>query len=104
MASHTLPQPTANQLTQPDIPYHPDEAKWRARTARRLAEDPSLPSTPLPEGFPKRLTGPLVWEGTQYADESLWVHSLSEAELQEIDGAVHYFEGEVCHILVMSRD
>ena len=26
----------------PDIIYHPDEAKWKARTARRLKEDVSL--------------------------------------------------------------
>ncbi|KZP06149.1 hypothetical protein FIBSPDRAFT_966702 [Athelia psychrophila] len=49
---------------QPDIEYQPDRAKWEARTALRLAVDPSLPSTPLPAGFPKKLESPLVWEGT----------------------------------------
>lgn len=93
MASPTSLHPISGQPKQPDIPYHPDEAKWRARTARRLAEDPCLPSTPLPEGFPKRLIGPLVWEGEQWADESLWAYSLSEEELQEIDRAVRHFEG-----------
>jgi hypothetical protein len=39
------------------------------------------------------LIGPLVWEGEQWADESLWAYSLSEEELQEIDRAVRHFEG-----------
>ena len=85
MASPVVLHPTTDQPKQPDILYHPDEAKWRARTARRLAEDPSLPFTPLPEGFPKQLTGPLVWERKQWADENLWVYRPSEEELQEID-------------------
>jgi hypothetical protein len=94
---------TIDQSKRPDISYHPDEAKWRALTARRLAEDPSLPHTPLPEGFPKQLAGPLVWEGKQWADEGLWVYSLSEEELQEIDKAVHYFEGQVLLTFLVTR-
>ncbi|KAF8185713.1 hypothetical protein BJ912DRAFT_927383 [Pholiota molesta] len=39
----------------------PDEVKWRARTARRLAENPDLAKTPLLEGFPQELDSPLVW-------------------------------------------
>jgi hypothetical protein len=29
-------------LQQPDIEYHPDEAKYHARSARLLAENPDL--------------------------------------------------------------
>lgn len=78
---------------QPDIEYHPDEAKFRARTARRLAEDPTLPSQPLPEGYPTKVEGPIVWEGKDWTSEEQWVYQLSTSELEEIDNAVAHFKG-----------
>ncbi|KAJ7460899.1 hypothetical protein B0H11DRAFT_1736327 [Mycena galericulata] len=78
---------------QPDISYHPDEAKFRARTARRLAEDPTLPQRPIPAGFPQRVDGPVVWEGKDWTDESQWVYNLTDSHLQEIDQALAHFEG-----------
>ncbi|KAG5642246.1 hypothetical protein DXG03_003349 [Asterophora parasitica] len=83
----------AKAPTQPDIEYHPDAAKYKARTARRLAEDPSLPSTPLPEGFPKKLESPLVWQGSDFKDEKEWVYVLAPAHLKEIDDALKHFRG-----------
>lgn len=82
-----------NEPKQPDIQYHPDELKWKARTARRLTEDPTLPSAPLPQGFPAKVESPLVWEGKDWKSEKEWVYDLSEAELKEIDDAVHHFHG-----------
>lgn len=79
--------------TIPDISYIPDREKWLKRTAKRLADDPTLLSTPLPEGFPQKLESPLVWEGKDYKDDSQWVYDLSPAELKEIDEAVHHFHG-----------
>lgn len=77
--------------TQPDIEYHPNEEKWKARTARRLAQDPSLPKSPLQEGFPTRLESPLVWEGKDLKDELEWVYNLTPEHLKEIHDAVHHF-------------
>ena len=77
---------------QPDITYHPDRAKWEARTAKRLAEDPSLLETPLPAGFPKQVKSPMAWEGKDWVDESQWVYSLSQTELHEIDEAMKAFK------------
>ncbi|KAG2022353.1 taurine catabolism dioxygenase TauD [Coprinopsis cinerea AmutBmut pab1-1] len=88
---------TSGPPGQPDIAYHPDRAKWEARTARRLAEDPSLPSTPLPQGFPSKLRSPLAWEGKDWTDESQWVYQLSEAELKELDDAVQSFKATGLH-------
>lgn len=79
---------------QPDIEYHPDEAKYKARTARRLAEDPTLPNIALPEGFPAKVEGPIVWEGKDWTSEDQWVYQLSDAELKEIDDAITYFNGQ----------
>ncbi|KAH0582335.1 hypothetical protein H2248_010281 [Termitomyces sp. 'cryptogamus'] len=61
--SSPIIKPTRNLLSQPDIEYHPNREKWYARTARRLHEVPSFPTTPLPPGYPKKLESPLVWEG-----------------------------------------
>ncbi|KAJ3500807.1 hypothetical protein NLJ89_g9628 [Agrocybe chaxingu] len=78
---------------QPDIQYLPNEAKWKARTARCLAENPSLPQTALPGGFPKKLESPLVWEGKDWTDASQWEYKLSAEQLKEIDDALKHFKG-----------
>ena len=84
---------TIPAATQPDIEYHPDETKFRARTARRLAEDPSLPSTALPTGYPQKVEGPIVWEGKDWQSEDQWVYNLTPSELREIDDALVHFKG-----------
>lgn len=78
---------------QPDITYHPDREKWIQRTAWRLAQDPSLLSTPLPAGFPAKLQSPLVWEGKDWKNEAQWVYTLTSQHLKEIDAALHHFHG-----------
>jgi hypothetical protein len=80
---------------QPDISYHPDEAKWRARSARRLAENPTLPSQPLPEGLPAQVDGPIVWEGKDFTSEDQWVVKLTYSQLQEIDDGLKHFQSKV---------
>lgn len=77
---------------QPDISYHPDEAKYRARSVRRLAENPDLLNVPLPDGFPGRVDGPIVWEGADWTNEDQWVYNLSTTELEEIDTALAHFK------------
>ncbi|KAG6855850.1 hypothetical protein H0H87_010002 [Tephrocybe sp. NHM501043] len=94
--SSAAPEPHENTTAsasaqQPDIQYHPNEAKWKARTARRLAENPSLPQTPLPEGFPAKVDSPLVWQGSDWKDEKEWVYELNADQLKEIDDALKHF-------------
>ncbi|KAJ8488392.1 hypothetical protein ONZ45_g13972 [Pleurotus djamor] len=85
---------TTNDLAQqPDIDYHPDEAKYKARTARRLAENPDLPKQPLPAGYPAKVEGPIVWEGKDWTSEAQWVYQLSPSQLEEIDSALRHFKG-----------
>ncbi|KAI1121133.1 TfdA family taurine catabolism dioxygenase TauD [Nemania abortiva] len=76
---------------QPDISYHPSYEKWQARVARRLQEG-NLPKS-VPEGFPEKLTGDLVWEGQTIADKYNWTYVLSPEHLAEIDQAVAHFKG-----------
>ncbi|SRR6266576_633297 len=84
-------QPVAQQ---PQIEYHPNEVQYRARTARRLAENPSLTKSALPKGFPQKVESPLVWEGKDFKDESEWVYKLTPDQLKEIDDAVKHFRCE----------
>lgn len=78
---------------QPDIEYHPNEAKYRERTAKRLRENPNLPSTPLPSPFPRQVSGPIVWEGADWTNEDQWVYRLSPSELDEIHAGMEHFKG-----------
>lgn len=80
-------QPPAGQ---PDISYSPDYDKWQARAARRLAAG-NLPSE-VPEGFPKALTGALVWDGATLAQTYDWTYVLNAAQLAEIDQALAHFQ------------
>lgn len=92
----TLTTTTSTQLTspvQPDIAYHPDVEKYLARSKRRLAESPDLPNVGLPPNFPKRVDGPIVWEGKDWSGEDQWVYRLNELELREIDDALQHFKG-----------
>lgn len=84
-------QPVAKQ---PQIEYHPNEEQYRARTTRRLAENPSLTKSALPKGFPQKVESPLVWEGKDFKDESEWVYELTHDQLKEIDDAVKHFRCE----------
>jgi hypothetical protein len=75
---------------QPDISYHPDFEKYQLRTER--LKDLRQSTTELPEGFPKKLTGPLVWEGKDFTDEKEWTFSLNESHLEEIHKALLHFQ------------
>ncbi|TFK72234.1 Clavaminate synthase-like protein [Pluteus cervinus] len=77
---------------QPDINYHPDEKKYHARRERRLEENPNLPLEELPVGFPKKVEGPIVWEGKDWTGEDQWVYNLSAVELSELDSALLHFK------------
>ncbi|KAF5386958.1 hypothetical protein D9615_001944 [Tricholomella constricta] len=77
---------------QPDIEYHPDEAKYRARAARLLSENPDRANVALPDGFPKQVKGPIVWEGKDWTSEDQWVYKLSADELEEINHALNHFK------------
>ena len=79
------------QRVQPDIQYHPDYNKYKARTQRRQ-EHESL-TTSLPKGFPAELSSPLVWQGKNIEASDDWIYSLSEGQLNEIDSALRAFEG-----------
>ncbi|PYH97888.1 taurine catabolism dioxygenase family protein [Aspergillus ellipticus CBS 707.79] len=48
---------------------------------------------PLPVGWPKRLEGPLVWEGKDLlAQPERWIHILTPDELLEVDAALQHFK------------
>ncbi|GES60772.1 putative TfdA family oxidoreductase [Aspergillus terreus] len=75
---------------QPDIQYHPDYQKYKARTQRRKATEDLIQT--LPPGFPAQLSSPLVWEGKDIESRDDWIYKLSEEQLNEIDAALKHFQ------------
>ncbi|KAJ3797746.1 hypothetical protein GGU11DRAFT_756479 [Lentinula aff. detonsa] len=100
--TYTLTE-TIAPVAQPDICYHPDEAKYKQRTARRLAENPSLLKSRLPSGFPSKVEGPIVWEGKDWTSQDQWVFHLTPAQLQEIDDGLAYFKDGKSRIAALNR-
>jgi hypothetical protein len=47
----------------------------------------------VPEGWPKFLDGSMAWAGAQFTDESEYIHTLSESDLQEAEKALLVFKG-----------
>lgn len=45
------------------------------------------------EGWPKELTGPLVWTTTDAQDEDMHIYVLTEDEKMELNNALKYFKG-----------
>ncbi|EWZ91625.1 hypothetical protein BFJ68_g10267 [Fusarium oxysporum] len=54
----------------------------------RVADGPAG----VPEGWPKFLDEPMAWVGPQFTDESEYIHTLSEFELQEAENALLVFK------------
>lgn len=73
-----------------DLKYAPDEAKYLARSAARVAAGGL--EKEVPAGWPKVLKGPMAWTTTDFPDESKFVHQLTEAEKAEIVKALEYFK------------
>lgn len=87
---------TITRPVQPDIQYHPEYEKYKARSLRRK-ETETLPTT-LPDGFPLELKSPLVWEGKDIEKQDDWLYHLSNAELDEIEAALQHFK---CMFLIL---
>lgn len=82
MVASTLPQ-------QADIEYMPDHDKYLARSKRR--QDTEQLAMHLPEGFPARLSGDLVWDA-KTAGRYDWNYKLSTEDIREIEAALRYFQ------------
>ena len=75
---------------QPDITYAPDWEKYLARVAARLKSG-GLAFT-LPQRFPDKLSGDLVWEGETLANTYDWTYVLDAEQLNEIEEALKHFK------------
>jgi hypothetical protein len=80
----------AQVLRQPDITYHPNFEQYKARSHQRQKAG-QLP-TSLPDGFPKQLFSPLVWEGKDVEGRTDWIFELNESQLNEIHEALQKFK------------
>ncbi|AEO71829.1 uncharacterized protein THITE_2148420 [Thermothielavioides terrestris NRRL 8126] len=96
-ADRPVAPPAGAVKTYADIGYDVDEAAFRRRAAARVAAGGL--QTSVPEGWPTRLEGPLVWTGADFdADEESeapsYVYYLTEQDRAEIDGALEYFHAQ----------
>jgi hypothetical protein len=83
---------TIARPSQPDIQYHPDWAKYQARSRQRKKIETL--QTSLPAEFPQHLVSPLVWDGKDIEKRDDWIYQLSDAQLDEIDAALMSFKGK----------
>lgn len=87
---------SAPQERSADIGYEVDEVKYRRRSEARLRAGGL--STTVPTGWPAEVSGPLVWSGDDFSDETEYVYELSDADKEEIVGALNYFKGKYSSI------
>ncbi|KAL0631035.1 hypothetical protein Q9L58_010111 [Maublancomyces gigas] len=92
---------TPSNSVQPDISYHPDLQNYNARTKRRLQAE-SLAQV-LPQGFPRRLESPLVWEADDFKLDE-WVVVLSDSDILEVDSAIEKFKATSQPLGLISQD
>ena len=76
-----------------DFGYEANEVEYLARTSKQALLVKHLPKE-VPVGFPKRLLGPLVWKGDDFAgDECQYIYYLTDADQAEIKDALKHFKG-----------
>jgi hypothetical protein len=73
-----------------DIGYAFDEGKYVERAKARLQAG-NL-ATSVPRGWPEALEGPLVWTGSDFPDESVFIYHLTLEDKEEIATALRYFK------------
>jgi len=78
-----------NSERQADIGYDVDESAFQRRSEAHLAAG-GLPKS-VPEGWPARLEGALVWSAHDFQDENEYVYFLTTADKAEIREALEYF-------------
>jgi len=77
----------------PDIEWDPCLDTYLQRVERLAALHEQLPDS-VPQGFPERIIAPRVWTGADFQNEAQFVLTLSNEELDEVDGALQKFIGE----------
>ena len=90
MTAAVQPPISTGPVGQPDIAYGPDVDKYLARVKRR--QETETLATTLPEGFPQELQSDLVWDGKDLAANYDWNYHLTEADIEEINGALSHFK------------
>jgi len=88
---HYLPQ-----QQQPDIDWQPNYAKYSERIKRNKLRRAG-PNTGLPFGYPREISSPLVWSGSDLKQqgEDKYVFHLTSSEILEAEGALEAFKGTI---------
>ena len=64
-------------------------ARAAAGCVSRVADAPAG----IPEGWPQALPELMAWSGSQFTDESEYIHTLSESDVKEVESALLSFKG-----------
>jgi len=83
--------PAPEQKAKAVIKYHPNLEQYLARVETSLRT--GALEQEVPEGWPKELTGPLVWTTADFQNESKYIHVLTEDEKMELRNALEHFKG-----------
>jgi len=75
---------------EPYVQYMPDYEQYKARGERRQKSE-NLDKT-LPDGFPQKLTGDLVWDADTVSKDFAWNYQLTASDLTEINNALSHFK------------
>lgn len=51
-------------------------------------------SSPLPTGFPAKLSGELAWSGSDFWNDDSYIYRLTAKDMEEISSALDHFKGE----------
>jgi len=83
------PTPQEEPVEYADIEYDVDEAKYKARSATRVAQGGL--ETELPPFWPTKVEGPLCWRPEDLSEDD-YVFHLNDEEKAEISKALEYFK------------
>lgn len=75
-----------------DIAYEPNISSYLARSSARTCSTEL--EKDVPEGWPKALSGPMAWTGSDFMNESEWLYTLSSNDKKEVNSALGHFKSE----------
>lgn len=79
-------------LTLPN-PIYLDLDRGIPSSSSELSRAKCDPEHAIPQGFPDYVTSKMAWSGRELTDEGAYVYHLTDAEKEEIDSALTFFNG-----------
>ena len=81
--------PSVIRNTAVSIDLIPPSYSLKLKACSKAVDQLSL----LDDRWPLYRDSPLAWKGSQFVNEALYTHTLSESEIIEVDRALYHFKG-----------